>query len=105
MGQYLIESLIDDFAAEAVSHGNAELGRAPVGQVFKIGRQGPAQAHELGHPADEHLALIPAEEEAIGPAGPSEAQPQASKNGLTGSYSSRLFGASNGYFADKILKK
>lgn len=106
MGHHYLEGLIEELAAEAAPHGYADSDREPEGRIFRIGRQGPAQAHEMGHPADEHLALVPVEEELLGPieAEPLVSEPQ-SPSGLTGSYSSRLFGASSGYFAEKILRK
>lgn len=74
-------------------------------RVFRLGRLANPQAPEWGRPQDQDLVLL--EDQGLEGGDPlaEEAVEPEQKVGLTGTYSSRLFGSSTRYFAHKIRNK
>ena len=107
MNQDLIQGFIDEMAQEEGSHGFADRSSS---RVFRIGRLGGRQSLDPQATPREELALLPSDEECLSremdqEVYEDEVEDPIGEAGFTGSYSSRLFGASPSYFAEKILRR
>jgi hypothetical protein len=105
MNTYL-KNLIEEFAAEEVSQDVSTTPnptQAP--KVFRLGRLANPHSPEWGQNQDRDLVLLEDEENDGQDLLADEVVPPEKKVGLTGTYSSRLFGASTKYFASKIRKQ
>jgi hypothetical protein len=107
MDSYL-KDLIEDIAMEEVPQNKAipASPRVATPRVFRLGRlNNNPQSPEWGQPQDQDLVLLEDQESKGQDLLADEVVPAEKKVGLTGTYSSRLFGSSTKYFASKIRKQ
>lgn len=104
MNTYL-KNLIEDMAVEEVPASAPAPASSQTPRVFRLGRlANNPQSPEWGQLQDRDLVLLEDEENEGQDLLADEAVPAEKKVGLTGTYSSRLFGSSTQYFASKIRK-
>lgn len=72
-------------------------------QHLKIGRLGNLRSVDPGYASAERRALIPDETVYANTVSLGDVGDSAAKIGITGTYTSRLYGTSSQYFAEKIL--
>jgi hypothetical protein len=102
MNTYL-KNLIEDFAKEESPKAPSTPQSAP--KVFRLGRLNQSGSPEWGRTQDEDLVLLADEAQPNQDPLAEEAVPAEKKVGLTGTYSSRLFGSTTKYFASRIRKQ
>ena len=102
MNTYL-KNLIEEFSSELSSPGASNSTSAP--KVFRLGRLANPHSPEWGQSQDQDLVLLEDEGHQGQDLLAGEVVPAEKKVGLTGTYSSRLFGSSTKYFASRIRKQ
>jgi hypothetical protein len=97
-----LKHLIEEVAVEEVASAHAVPVPSRAPRVFRLGRLANPLAPEWGHAQDQDLVLLEDQGHQGQDLLADEAVPAEKKVGITGTYSSRLFGSTTQYFASKI---